>query len=93
MSPHQRGRAQNGIRVLVTFVYNSHLLPFAHESVNHFVPEYVRDMTYTYGIESFWEVVQRRWHGVYHKMLCKHLDKCFRYVNLIAGNGLYRGTW
>lgn len=61
-------------------VYDS--LPFAHESVKHSVSEYVRDMAHTNGIESFWAIMKRGFHGTYHKMSPKHLN---RYVNEFAG--------
>ena len=53
-----------------------------HESVKHSVGEYVRDMAHTNGIESFWAMMRRGQHGVYHKMSPKHLQ---RYVFEFAG--------
>ncbi len=53
-----------------------------HESVCHSVGEYVRDMAHTNGIESFWSMMKRGYHGTYHKMSPKHLD---RYVGEFAG--------
>ena len=53
-----------------------------HEAVKHSVSEYVRDMAHTNGIESFWAMLKRGYHGVYHKMSAKHLQ---RYVNEFAG--------
>ena len=53
-----------------------------HEAVKHSVGEYVRDMAHTNGIESFWSMLKRGYHGVYHKMSAKHLQ---RYVNEFAG--------
>ena len=52
-----------------------------HESVKHSVGEYVDGMAHTNGIESFWALL-RGYHGTYHKMSRKHLD---RYVNEFAG--------
>ncbi len=51
-----------------------------HESVKHSVSEYVQ--AHTNGVESFWAVLKRAYHGVYHQMSPKHLQ---RYVNQFAG--------
>ena len=56
-------------------------LPFTHESVKHSVGEYVRGQAHTNGVESFWSLLKRGFHGTYHKMSPKHLD---RYVNEFA---------
>ena len=53
-----------------------------HESVNHSVGEYVRDMAHTNGIESFWAMLKRGYQGVYHHISAKHLN---RYVSEFAG--------
>ena len=55
---------------------------FDHEAVNHSVSEYVRDQAHTNGMESFWSLLKRGHHGIYHKMSPKHLD---RYVTEFAG--------
>ncbi len=57
-------------------------MPFDHESVNHSVGEYVRDMAHTNGIESFWALLKRGYHGTCHRMSAKHLH---RYVNEFSG--------
>ena len=49
-----------------------------HESVNHSVGEYVRDMTHTNGVESFWATLKRRYTGTYNRISRKHLE---RYVS------------
>ena len=53
-----------------------------HEAVKHSVSEYVRNMAHTNGTESFSAMLKRGYHGVYHKMSAKHLQ---RYVNEFAG--------
>ena len=53
-----------------------------HETVKHSVGEYVDGMAHTNGIESFWAMLKRGYHGTYHKMSAKHLG---RYVNEFAG--------
>ncbi len=53
-----------------------------HEAVKHSVGEYVRDQTHTNGMESFWSTLKRGYHGTYHQMSPKHLD---RYVCEFTG--------
>ena len=53
-----------------------------HVSVRHSVGEFVRDMAYTNGIESFWSMLKRGQDGVYHKFSPKHLH---RYVTEFTG--------
>ena len=53
-----------------------------HQSVKHSVGEYVDGMAHTNGIESFWSMLKRGYHGTYHRMSAKHLG---RYVNEFAG--------
>ena len=53
-----------------------------HETVKHSVAEYVNGQAHTNGIESFWAMLKRGYHGVYHQMSEKHLQ---RYVNEFAG--------
>ena len=57
-------------------------MPFDHETVNHSVSEYVRDKAHTQGIESFWATLKRAYHGTYHHISPKHLQ---RYVQGFAG--------
>ena len=53
-----------------------------HETVRHSVKEYVNGQAHTNGIESFWSMLKRGYHGTYHKMSPKHLE---RYVGEFAG--------
>ncbi len=53
-----------------------------HESVNHSVGEYVREMAHTNGMDSFWAMLKRGYRGVYHLISARHLD---RYVGELAG--------
>ena len=53
-----------------------------HESVNHGIGQYVDGQAHTNGIESFWAMLKRGYHGTYHRMSPKHLQ---RYVAEFAG--------
>ena len=53
-----------------------------HESVKHSVGEYVRGQAHINGMESFWAMMKRGFHGTYHRMSVKHLH---RYVSEFAG--------
>lgn len=51
---------------------------YRHESVAHSAGEYVNGKTHTNGIESFWALLKRGYHGSYHQISVKHLS---RYVD------------
>lgn len=53
-----------------------------HETVNHSVSEFVRQQAHTNGMESHWAALKRGYHGVYHHMSAKHLQ---RYIGEFAG--------
>ena len=55
---------------------------YNHMRVKHSAKEYVNGMAHTNGIESFWAMLKRGYHGTYHKMSKKHLN---RYVIEFAG--------
>jgi transposase-like protein len=53
-----------------------------HATVKHSVKEYVREQVHTNGVESFWALLKRGYHGIYHQMSPAHLD---RYVMEFEG--------
>ena len=55
---------------------------YNHKRVKHSAKEYVNGMAHTNGIESFWALLKRGYHGTYHKMSKKHLA---RYVAEFSG--------
>ena len=55
---------------------------YGHRAVKHGVGQYVDGMAHTNGMESFWSMLKRGYHGTYHQMSEKHLG---RYVNEFAG--------
>ena len=57
-------------------------MPFNHETVNHGTGEYVRQQAHINGMESFWAMLKRGYHGTYHHISPKHLH---RYVAVFAG--------
>ena len=59
-----------------------HGMPFEHETVRHSISEYVNGMAHTNGIESFWALLKRGYHGTYHHMSEKHIN---RYVGEYSG--------
>ena len=49
-----------------------------HETVRHTKDEYVRGGVGTQGIESFWSMFKRGYHGTFHHLSEKHLDRYLR---------------
>lgn len=74
-----------------TTVYSDDLQAYnglpKHESVKHSVGEYVRGQVLINGAESFWSVLKRAYHGVFHHISKKYLD---RYIKQFAGK---RNIW
>lgn len=58
------------------------MLDNPHESVKHHHGEYVSGDAHTQGIDSFWAMFKRGYHGTYHHMSHKHLH---RYVKEFSG--------
>ncbi len=57
-------------------------IPQEHKIVKHGVSQFVNEAAHTNGIESHWAMLKRGYHGTYHQMSGKHLQ---RYVNEFAG--------
>ena len=49
-------------------------LPY-HQSVNHSVAQWVNGQAHTNGIENFWSIFKRAFHGTFHRMSPQHLDR------------------
>lgn len=60
----------------------SGMVDMDHESVNHSIGQWVNGMAHTNGMESFWAMLKRAYHGTYHHVSKKHLN---RYVQQFAG--------
>ncbi len=65
------------------------MIGMEHETVKHSVGEWVNGMAHTSGLKSFWVTLKRAYHGVYHKMSAKHLQ---RYVQQLR-KSTTSGTW
>jgi hypothetical protein len=57
------------------------LIGYIRQTVDHGAKEYVIGDCHTNGIESFWALFKRGYHGIYHFMSKKHLQ---RYVDEFA---------
>ena len=75
-------RAAKGATVYTDDHGGYHGMPFDHKTVKHSISEFVNGMAHTNGIESFWALLKRGYHGTYHHMSVKHLD---RYVSEFSG--------
>ncbi len=50
-------------------------LPRPHETVKYSVGEYVSGQAHTNGLESFWSMLKRGYHGTFHQISPKHLHR------------------
>ena len=57
-------------------------VPRRHKAVRHSVSQYVDGQAHTNGMESFWALLKRGYHGTYHHLSPKHLG---RYVGEFEG--------
>lgn len=64
-------------------------MPYDHVSVTHSTGQYVSGDCHTNGIESLWGVFKRGYHGTYHYMSEKHMN---RYLRECTGRLNMRGT-
>ena len=69
------GNTRNGTKVYTDTATAYSGLPRPHEAVAHNVGEYVNEKAHTNGMESFWSMMKRGYHGIYHKMSPKQLAK------------------
>ena len=53
-----------------------------HETVKHSVGEYVNEQATTNGVESFWALMKRGYHGIYHHWSAKLME---RYIDEFEG--------
>ena len=79
-----RERVTEGSRFTLTIMGDTaaYGLTSTTHRVRHSVREYVQGKAHTNGIESFWAMLKRGYHGTYHRMSSKHLQ---RYVDEFAG--------
>lgn len=54
---------------------------YKHDSIKHSRRQYVRGDVHTNSIESFWALFKRNYHGTYHSMSKKHLQ---RYIDEVV---------
>ena len=62
-------------------------LPREHDTVKHSAGEYVRGDASTNGMESFWSLFKRGYHGTFHHLSERHLE---RYVREFTGRNNIR---
>ena len=75
-------RTEEGAIVFTDDARAYRALPRDHHIVRHSVGEYVYGMAHANGLESFWSLLKRGYHGTFHHLSAKHFD---RYVAEFAG--------
>ncbi len=85
----EKTKAEAKVYTDETKAYNALDPWFDHESVNHSVSEFVIGMAHTNGMDSFWSMLKRGYHGKFHQFSAKHTD---RYVTEFAGRHNIRDT-
>ena len=53
-------------------------IPNRHKVVKHSVSQFVNGMAHTNGLESFWSLLKKGYHGTFHHFTPKHMN---RYIN------------
>ncbi len=81
LAPFINPLLDEGTEVYTDDLMSYHYLP-NHEFVKHSISQYVMGQIHTNGIESFWALMKRGYHGTYHKMSPKHLQ---RYIDEFSG--------
>lgn len=76
-----RGNTKDGTKVYTDTSTSYSGLP-NRKAVAHSVGQYVDGQAHTNGLESFWSMMKRGYHGTYHKMSPEHLH---RYVAEFEG--------
>ncbi len=76
-----RSRVEAGARIYTDEHRAYEGLP-NHQAVRHSVGEYVAGEAHTNGLECFWSIVKRSYHGTFHHLSRKHLN---RYLREFAG--------
>lgn len=48
---------------------------YRHQAVHHAAGEYVNELAHVNGVESFWSMLKRGYHGTFHHFSAKHLQR------------------
>ncbi len=80
LQPFVEARTVPGAKVYTDEWWGYRDLP-NREAVRHGVGQWVNGQAHTNGLESFWSMLKRSYHGVHHHMSPKHLA---RYVHEVA---------